>query len=204
MQQVRAGGQTTAAPGLRFDRHQIAAEFSLWGAMRKLLFLLLLLPFSVRAEQLSLSPPASQVEFRAYGLGLFPFDGKFTRFHGWWRYDPSHPDACQVVLEIDPASLTMSSQSARDEITGPEFMDVSRLPELAFHGDCRGDVIAGSLLLHGENHPFSLELDRSARTITATGKLQRSQWGMTARRFTAGATIRIRVEIPNPASGPHT
>ncbi|MEA2789789.1 MAG: hypothetical protein QOG73_2195 [Acetobacteraceae bacterium] len=172
--------------------------------MRKLLFLLLLIAVPTRAEQVSLIPPLVHVDFRAYGLGLIPFDGKFTRFHGWLRYDPAHPEACQVVLEIDAASLAMSNEPVRDAIAGPEFMDVSRFPELAFHGDCQGDVIAGSLLLHGENHPFSLDLMRSAQIIEATGRLQRARWGMTARRFTAGSTIRIRIEIPNPVRGPRT
>jgi len=172
--------------------------------MRALVSLLLLIAVPARGDQVGLTPQVARVEMRAYGLGLIPFDGNFTRFHGWLRYDPKHPEACQVVLEIDAASLAMSNETARDMITGPEFMDVSRLPELAFHGDCEGDVIAGSLLLHGENHPFSLDLTRTARTITATGKLQRAQWGMTARPFTAGSTIRIRVEIPNPVRGAHT
>jgi polyisoprenoid-binding protein YceI len=172
--------------------------------MRTLVVLLFLIAVPARAEQVSLTPPGVQVEFRAYGLGLIPFDGKFTRFHGWFRYDPGRPEACQVVLEIDAASLAMSSEAIRDITAGAEFMDVSRFPELAFHGDCQGDVITGNLLLHGENHPFSLELTRTAQAITATGKLQRSQWGMTARRFTAGSTIRIRVQIPNPTHGLHT
>jgi hypothetical protein len=45
---------------------------------------------------------------------------------------------------------------------------------------------------------------RSAQIIEATGRLQRARWGMTARRFTAGSTIRIRVAIPNPVRGPRT
>jgi polyisoprenoid-binding protein YceI len=172
--------------------------------MRTLVVLLALIAVPAAAEQVSLTPPRVQVEFRAYGLGLIPFDGKFTRFHGWMRYDPGRPEVCQVVLEIDAASLAMSSEAIRDVTAGAEFMDVSRFPELAFHGDCQGDVISGSLLLHGENHPFSLDLTRTAQAITATGKLQRSQWGMTARRFTAGSAIRIRFQMPNPTQGLHT
>ena len=156
------------------------------------------------ADQVSLTPPAVQVEIRAYGLGLIPFDGKFARFHGVLRYDPARPDACQVVLEIDAASLAMSNETVRDAITGPEFMDVARLPDLAFDGACHGDFMVGSLKLHGQTHPFTLDLSRTARTIIATGHLQRAEWGMTARRFTAGSTIRIRVEIPNPFAGSHS
>jgi polyisoprenoid-binding protein YceI len=158
---------------------------------------------SAGAAPLPLLPPASQVELRAYGLGLIPFDGRFTRFHGWMRTDSAAPEACQIVLEIDAASLDMSPATVRDGITGPEFMDVSRFPALAFHGACQGDRVAGSLLLHGETHPFSLDVDgrRDGRTIVFTGSLKRAEWGMTARQFTAGPTVRIRVEFPNPANG---
>jgi polyisoprenoid-binding protein YceI len=207
MQQVRAGDQMTAGTVIASS---ICRRIQREWAMRILPLLLTILPLllapllSAQAEQVSLTPPAVQVEFRAYGLGLIPFDGKFTRFHGWLRYDSARPEACQVVLEIDATSLAMSNETVRDEIKGPEFMDVLRLPELAFHGDCLGEVIAGSLLLHGENHPFNLDLTRTATTITAAGKLHRAEWGMTARRFTAGSTIRIRVEIPNPAFGSRT
>ncbi|MDR3529037.1 MAG: YceI family protein [Rhodopila sp.] len=172
--------------------------------MRFILLLLVFLAGPALAEQINLLPPGSQVELRAYGLGLIPLDGKFTRFHGWMRYDPANPDACQVVLEIEAASLVMSEEAIRDEIIGPEFMDVSRFPDLTFHGNCQGDAVAGSLLLHGQTLPFSLDLTRSALTITATGHLRRADWGITARPFTAGPTIRIRVEIPNPGNGPHT
>jgi polyisoprenoid-binding protein YceI len=172
--------------------------------MRFLLFLMLFAATPALAEQVSLMPPGVEVEFRAYGLGLIPLDGKFTRFHGWLRYDPARADACEVVLEIEAASLAMSSEFVRSDITGPEFMDVARYPNLAFHGACQAGTIDGSLLLHGENHPFSLDLTRSPLTITATGHLKRAEWGMSARPFTAGATVRIRVEIPNPISGSHT
>jgi polyisoprenoid-binding protein YceI len=90
----------------------------------------------------------------------------------------------------------------RDGITGPEFMDVSRFPDLAFHGACEGGRVAGSLKLHGETHPFSLDPDgsRNGKTLAFIGSLHRADWGMTARRFTAGPSVRIRVEFPNPAS----
>jgi polyisoprenoid-binding protein YceI len=169
--------------------------------MRPLLLLLLVSSLPATAQQLNLTPPGVQVEMRAYGIGLIPFDGKFTRFHGVLRYDPARPEVCQAALEIDAASLAMSNETVRDTIIGPEFMDTARFPSLAFDGDCRGDTIAGTLMLHGQTHPFILDLERTARTITATGRLERARWGMTARRFTAGSTIRIRVEFPNPASG---
>jgi polyisoprenoid-binding protein YceI len=171
--------------------------------MRAALFSLLFMTAPAFAEQVNLLPAGSHVEFRAYGLGLLPFDGKFARYHGVLRYDPGKPQLCQVMLEIDAASLEMSSTSVRDQVTGPEFMDVARFPDLAFDGACQGDIIAGDLRLHGQTHPFALELTRSGGTMTATGRLKRAEWGITARPFTAGSTIRIRVELPDPANGAH-
>nr|WP_294508054.1 YceI family protein [uncultured Rhodopila sp.] len=172
----------------------------------RFLLLLLIAALPARAAPLALLPPASRVELRAYGLGLIPFDGQFTRFHGWMRTDSANPNVCQVVLEIDAASLAMSETSVRDGITGPEFMDVAQFPDLAFHGSCEGDRVTGSLLLHGQNHPFTLDIESSpsAGTLVFSGQLKRAEWGMTARRFTAGSTVRIRVAFPNPANGPHT
>ena len=119
------------------------------------------------------------------------------------RYDPAKPGLCQVMLEIEAESLAMSDASVREQIVGPEFMDVARFPEMAFDGACQGDTLAGSLRLHGESHPFALDVSRHGGTLTAVGRLQRAAWSITARPFTAGSTIRIRVELPDPANGPH-
>jgi polyisoprenoid-binding protein YceI len=160
--------------------------------MRAALFSLFFMSAPADAQQVNLSPPASQVEFRAYGLGLIPFDGKFARFHGVMRYDPVKPQSCQVMLEIDAASLEMSDASVRDQIIGPEFMDLARFPDMAFDGACQG-----------ETHPFALDVERSDGNLTATGRLKRADWGITARPFTAGSTIRIRVVFPAPGNGAH-
>jgi polyisoprenoid-binding protein YceI len=177
--------------------------------MRRLLILMFCLGnavFAARswADQIGLSPKDSRVELRIYGLGLLPFDGSFDRFHGLMRYEPATPGKCQVILEIEPGSLTMRSDSLREQVTGPDFMDVAQFPQLGFHGGCEGDTVAGDLTLHGQTHPFTLDLERSAHTIVATGRLKRAEWGLTAHPLMGGSTIRIRVEIPNPLPGSHT
>jgi polyisoprenoid-binding protein YceI len=176
--------------------------------MRRLLILMAclggsLLASSSQAQQIVLSPPSSRVELRIYGMGLLPFDGNFARFHGLMRYDAANPNKCQVVLEIEPASLAMSNDSLRELIVGPDFIDVAQFPQLAFHGGCEGDTVAGDLTLHGQTHPFTLDLERSTHGMVATGRLRRAEWGLTARPLMGGSTIRIRVEIPNPPPGSH-
>ena len=162
---------------------------------------LLLIAGTAHADQASLLPPASTVELRSYGFGLLPLDGKFTRFHGWIRYDAANPGACQVVLEMEAASLAMANDSIRERITGPEMMDVARFPTLAFHGACQGETVAGTLTMHGQTHPFSMDFVRSGGMITATGRLRRADWGITGSPLVGGSTVRIQMTIPDPISG---
>jgi polyisoprenoid-binding protein YceI len=164
----------------------------------------LLVSGAARADQISLRPPASAVELRSYGFGLFPLDGQFTRFDGWMRYDPSHPEACQVMLDIEAGSLAMSSEQIRDRIIGPGMMDAARFPGLTFHGVCQGEAVVGELTMHGETHPFTLDFKRSAGKVTATGTLHRAEWGITGSAVIGGPTIRIRVIIPDPYGDQHT
>lgn len=167
------------------------------------LILLLCAAIPARSEEIVLGPPATDVAIRAYGIGLFPYDGKFTRFHGVMQYDPKQPGKCQVMLEIDPSSLNMSSPSVTERVIGPDFMDVAQYPEMAFSGACQGEEVAGMLTMHGQTHPLSLELHREGARMTATGRMLRAEWGMTADWLTVGRTIRIQVELPAPSAGGH-
>lgn len=174
--------------------------------MRTIVLLLLLGALSARllaatpdrAEQMTLSPPASEVAMRAYGLGVIPFDGKFTRFHGLLRYDPATPSLCQVMLEIDAGSLVMPDPAMRDEVTGPQFIDAAHYPLMTFEGACAPRAVTGTLDMHGQSHPFTLDLAHDGGTLTATGRLRRAEWGITAQPFRVGHTIRIQVRLPDP------
>jgi polyisoprenoid-binding protein YceI len=162
-----------------------------------LLLALVSLPaMHVRAAEAVLSPTGTDVEIRAYKLGLLPVDGKFTRFHGVFRYDPAKPGACQVMLEIETESLAMSDGAVRPIVLGPDFLDAAHFPDMAFDGGCDGNGISGGLRLHGQTHPLRLEVDQSDGSLIATGRLKRAEWGITAQPFRVGATIRIRVRLP--------
>ena len=164
---------------------------------------LLLIAGTALSEQVSLRPPATAVELRAYGFGLFPFDGNFTRLQGWMRYNPSTTDQCQVMLQIEAGSLSMVNEIIRDRIIGPDMMDAARFPGLVFAGACQGDAVVGDLTMHGETHPVTLDFKRSAGTVVATGHLRRAEWGITGSPLLGGSVIRIRVVLPDPFVAPN-
>lgn len=148
------------------------------------------------AERIELLPAGSEVAFRAYGLGLLPLDGRFTRFRGWLRYArPDHAD-CMVELQIEVPSLTMGQESVRDEILGPDFMDAAQFPGMTYRGACEASNLEGMLTMHGVTRPFALSLDWSERQGVAEGNLRRSEWGVSGMPILAGPTVRIRVTAP--------
>ena len=208
MQHVRGSGQTRAVAQTN-DGTKPWKSRGLPVKGMNMQFLLMLLPLLLVAstawsEQVSLQPPGSAVELRTYGFGLIPFDGSFTRFHGWMRYDPPTPDRCEVMLQIEAASLTMSSETVRDQILAPGMMDAAQFPELAFRGVCQGSEVIGDLTMHGQTHPFTLDYKRSGGRVVATGELRRADWGITGSPLTGGSIIRIRVVLPDPFITQHT
>lgn len=165
-------------------------------------FLLLALAWGATAHaaprQIQLAPPASELGFRAYGLGFMPIDANFTRFAGMLSYDPANHASCHVELVADVMSVMTGDASTRATLVGSDFMDATRYPELAYAGNCDTQGISGMLRLHGITRPFTLSLDWTPSGVVAEGRLLRADWGMTAMPLLAGRTVRIRVAIPLP------
>ncbi len=152
---------------------------------------------------IELLPGPSTVAFRAYGLGLLPLDGQFTRFHGRFSYDPDAPTThCSVALQVDVTSLAMPSETVGEMVLGPDFLDATRFPTLAYDGTCDPEGLTGQLAMHGVTRPFALTLDWRAGGVTAVGRLRRADWGMTARPLLGGSTVRITVTAPLPPPPP--
>ena len=151
-----------------------------------------------QAEELriAIAPPASQVDFRAYRLGVIPLDGSFREFGGWLSYDPDRHGRCEVHLTIDAASVSVPEAIMRGMVAGPDFLDVTRFPSLTYGGTCSADGVSGALTMHGVTGAFRLELTWMPDKVVAEGHLLRADWGMTALPLLAGRTIRIRVVIP--------
>ena len=155
------------------------------------------LPACAQAEarRIAITPPSSEVEFRAYKLGVVPLDGSFRAFSGWLSYDPENRGRCEVHLTIAAASLAVPEPAMQNVVAGSDFLDVTRYPSLSYSGACSGDRVDGALNMHGVTGDFPLTLTWAHDGVSAEGRLSRADWGMTALPLLAGRTIRIRVEI---------
>lgn len=147
------------------------------------------------AREVPLAPGGSTVAIRIFGLGLLPFDGRFGRFQGVLRYDPDNHARCSVALQVDVASLSMSSDAMTETVSGPDFLNAARYPALIYEGACGPDGMAGALTMHGVTRPLGLALDWNGDAVEAVGRLRRADWGMTARPLLGGKSVRITVKV---------
>lgn len=155
-------------------------------------------PAHAVTQSLALSPAGAVVMLRAYALGLMPIDGSFARFQGRIDFDPAQPSRCKVELVAETASLQFTDASMRAEVLSPSFLDAAAYPTLAYRGECAPRALQGQLTLHGQTHPFTLALTGDAAHLVATGTIDRTAWGITGRRFTVGASVRIQMSVSLP------
>jgi polyisoprenoid-binding protein YceI len=174
-----------------------------WFATPALLFAIFACQAAAAPQRIEIAPPASEVAFRAYKLGLLPIDGKFTRFDGWLSFDPDDRTSCRVDLRVEVASLRTDDPEVLSVVTGPDFMDADNFPLLQFVGRCTGGELGGMLTMHGATHHCSLSLDWRPNEVIAQGHIVRADWGISAMPLLAGKTVRIRVSVPLAAQPSH-
>lgn len=172
--------------------------------MRRVLLaaaLVALLSAPARAEPVTLllQPGTTVLGFRAYGLGMLPIDGTFTRFSGTLALDAADPAFCQVRVEADTASLVMPSEGMTQDALGPDLLNAAVHPRFAYAGDCQAGAVVGNLTLAGVTKPLRAGVEREGGRFIATGMMRRADWGMSARPMLAGPEVRIRVTTGLPA-----
>jgi polyisoprenoid-binding protein YceI len=153
---------------------------------------------SAAPVRLLMAPPSVQVGFRAYGIGMIPIDGHFTRFSGTLTLDDRDPTVCTMDLAAAAASLAMPSQAMTEDALGPDLLDVVRFPDFRYAGTCAGGQLDGTLLLHGVSRPLRLAVTVRDGVFEASGLMRRADWGMGARPLLAGPEVRITVRAGLP------
>jgi len=160
-------------------------------------------PAQAAPQGFSLAPESAQLAFRAYGLGVVPIDGAFTRFAGTLQLDPGDPAMCAVDITAEAASLQMPEASMTRDALGDDLLDATRHPSFAYRGVCRSGRLHGMLLLHGVTRPLTMEVSIVNGRWAATGRMQRADWGMGAHPMLAGPEVRLQIVAAIPPGFPN-
>nr|WP_282452607.1 YceI family protein [Lysobacter sp. CAU 1642] len=154
-----------------------------------------------------IDPAQSRAEFSLRVVWVRRLEGHFEYIQG----SISHPapGRFDVRVRIAAQSLTMPNPDHAEWAQSPEFFDAQKHPWIAFEAlgastDLLrdGGELRGLLSLRGVTLPASFELlpARCERpgldcAVEARGELQRSEYGMTARRWAVSDKVRLALRF---------
>jgi polyisoprenoid-binding protein YceI len=162
--------------------------------LRFLLALLLLAPFSARAETYKIDSAHSQIAFSLHQF-VSSVRGEFHRFSGTIEVGRDDPERSSVTARISVGSIDTKIQKRDHHLLSAEFFDAAKFPEITFKsrsvkrtGENSGDI-TGDFTMHGVTKPMTLHVKLSTppsseflpertRWIVTTDPINRKDFGL--------------------------
>jgi polyisoprenoid-binding protein YceI len=145
----------------------------------------------------------SRVTFRTrHMFGLGPVRGTFAIRSG--SADIAEPLAGSAIhAEIDTASFRTGNRQRDSSVLSARFLDAARYPVISFrdgHLSADGRTIGGTLTVREVSRPVSLSIgsvttDERSLTASATVRVDRTEFGVTAMPGLAGRYLDLTVEV---------
>lgn len=163
-------------------------------------------------ERYAFDPAHTQVQFSVDHLGFSHPHGRFDRIRGGFTFDAAHPEKSALAVTIDAASIDMGSSDWDRALTGANFLNTAKYPEISFHSTtiektgARTGKITGDLTLRGVTKPVTLEVtyNRSGMHplnknyiagFSASAKIRRADFGMTYGLPGIGDDVSIDIQV---------
>jgi polyisoprenoid-binding protein YceI len=139
----------------------------------------------------------SSVEFSVRHMMVSTAKGRFDKVTGTVDLDDKTPTKSTVELTIDATTIDTHEPKRDGHLKSPDFFDVAKYPTITFKStkiDKAGKAkfkVTGDLSMHGVTKPVTLIVEgpsvpqKNIMTggvnsgISATGKLNRKDWGLT-------------------------
>lgn len=168
------------------------------------------------AETLRVDSQQSSASFSLRALWVKRIDGDFGRVEGLIERDPA-AGRFGVDVRIDAASVQMQRESFAAWARSADFFDAARHPWVRFRASDQpertlrdGGELRGELTLRGITRAISFVLEPSECprpgidcAVHARGEVQRSDFGMAARRIVLGDRVKLDFAIrTRPARPP--
>lgn len=159
--------------------------------------------------------PHASLLFRVKHLGLSYYTARLTDFDATLDFDPKNPAASHVKAIINPLSVRAEhpTDTDWDRRIGEDLMEGKEFPQIVFDstkvdptGEFTGKV-TGNLTFMGVTEPVTLDVTyngsmdsaalyggRPAVGFSARGKLDRSDFGLTAYRSIVADEVEVVIE----------
>lgn len=158
-----------------------------------------------------IDPAHSTVGFTVRHMTVSNVSGAFTAFKGSVDVDPSDPATAKVQAEIDTASVDTGNEKRDAHLKTADFFDAPAHPKITFTSkkiekSGEGLKMTGDLTMHGVTREVALDVEAPSEAITdqkgnqrrgisATGKLDRKDFGLTWSKTLDGGGLVVGNEI---------
>lgn len=164
-------------------------------------------------EKFVLDKEHTYVGFDVSYLIVARVSGRFDDFQGSFVIDREHPEKNRADIVIKTGSVNTGIKTRDDDIRGPDLFNADQYPTMVFHSkmiELRSDntgVMTGDLTLLGITKSVTMDIVRVpdlkfkgpgkdegfAGGFKATGKIERSDFGMNAYIKPVGNTVTLYV-----------
>jgi polyisoprenoid-binding protein YceI len=161
-------------------------------------------------------PAHTSIGFAGKHMMVTTVRGRFKEYAGQVETEDDDPTTAVVNVTIKPVSLDTGVEQRDQHLRSADFFDVERFPEMTYTSTKVERVgsnryrVSGDLTIKGQTRPVTLEAEVEERFtdpwgnerigVTASGKLNRRDWGLTwnqvleAGRLLVGDQIKLEIE----------
>lgn len=164
--------------------------------MNKYLMMLLmtLVGFYTQAENYKLDTAHTEIGFSVKHLLISNVKGRFGKFNGTFEYNKESKSLKNLVIEIDPATISTNQKDRDEHLTSDDFFDVAKYKKITFVGekstfseDGKTIKVLGKLKMKDKELPVSLDIVINGEAevegtqkiaFTASAEINRKKWGI--------------------------
>lgn len=166
----------------------------------------------IEAGSYTIDPAHSEVGFRVKHLGISNVDGRFSDVAGTVTVPEGGAMAgVQTEATIQAASINTRNDDRDAHLQSPDFFDAAQFPTLSFRSTAMEPIggnrfrLTGDLTMHGVTKPVTLEGEYNGAAaapdgtqkvaFSATGTLDRTQWGLTWNKALEAGGVVVSDEV---------
>jgi len=144
-------------------------------------------------------------------MGISTVRGTFTKLSGTTHYDPADAKNDSVEVTIETASVDTRVEMRDNDLRSDHFFDVQKYPSMTFRSTKFESVaadklkITGDLTIRGVTKPIILDVEGPTKPIndgrghlhmgiSASGTLDRTDFGMTGSQGVVGNEIKLTID----------
>lgn len=158
-----------------------------------------------------LDPAHSSAQFAVRHMGISTVRGTFTKLSGNAYYDPAAAKNDSVEVTIETGSVDTRVEMRDNDLRSDHFFDVQKYPAMTFRSTKFEPLaadklkITGDLTIRGVSKSVSLDVEGPTKPIddghghlhmgvSATGTLNRTDFGMTGYQGVVGNEINLTID----------